>query len=86
VKNCGLTHPLKSLSFAPEFQSQIAVLSTKQFFGAELWAAPNLDRDRAMPRNAQFIRCRNPQNLDPRNHWRYHHGMRSIDCQGIERL
>src|SRR5580700_8697715 len=74
------------LIFAPEFQRQIALRSTKQFFGVELRTVPDLHRHRAMSRDAQLVRSRNPQHLDASSHWRYHHGMRPIRYQGIEGL
>ena len=74
------------LVLAPEFQRQIAVFRAKYFFGFELWPLPGLNCNRPVACDAKFVRPRDSEHLDPRQHGRDNDCMRPVDRERIERL
>src|SRR5579863_1286174 len=74
------------LVLAPEFERQIAVFRAKHLFGLKPWPLPGLNRDRLVAGDAQFVRPRDSEHLDPRQHGRDDNGVRPVDRKRIERL
>src|SRR5579871_531744 len=74
------------LVLAPEFQRQIALFRAKYLFGLKPWPLSGLNRDRLVACDAQFVRPRDSEHFDPRQHGRDDDGMRPIDRERIERL
>src|SRR5271154_260205 len=74
------------LVLAPEFKRQIAVFRAKHFFGFKPWPLPGLNCDGLVACDAEFVRPRDSEHFDPRQHGRDDDGMRPVDRQRIERL
>ena len=74
------------LVLAPEFERQIAVFRAKHLFGLKPWPLPGLNCDGLVPCDAKFVRPRDSEHFDPRQHGCDDDGMRPVDRERIERL
>src|ERR1700730_14005649 len=74
------------LVLAPEFERQIAVFRAKHLFGLKPWPLASLNCDGPVACDAKFVRPRDSEHFDPRQHGRDDDGMWPVDCERIERL
>src|SRR6202163_5161195 len=73
------------LVLAPEFERQIAVFRAKHLFGLKPWPLPGLNCDGLVACDAKFVRPRDSEHFDPRQHGRAYDRMLTGKRRSIER-
>jgi len=82
----GAVSALDCLMFLAYDMRLIPSGCAKHFLGFKLWPLPGLNCDGLVACDAKFVRPRDSEHFDPRQHGRDDDGMRPVNRERIERL